>query len=76
MDSLGNVIGGLPPVRIQLYKVGERDGMLVFQTQTKTQGKPIIFVEDKGYHNWENDWTYVICAKSSNFRAITPISQF
>ncbi len=76
LDSLGNTISGLPPVRIQLYKVGERDGMLVFQTKTKTQGKPIVFVKDNSYHNWENNWAYVVCAKSSNFKAITPSSQF
>jgi hypothetical protein len=76
LDGSGNEISGLPPVRVNLYKVGEENGMLVFLTKTTTQGKPIVFVRDPLYHNWTNTWAYVICAKSSNFRAETPNDQF
>jgi hypothetical protein len=76
LDEFGNEISGLPPVRINLYKVGEENGMLVFLSKTTTQGKPIVFVSEPLYHNWSNRWAYVICAHSANFRAITPNDQF
>lgn len=76
LDENGNQISWLEPVTIQLYKTGERDGSIIFQTQTQTQGKPIIFVEDASYHNWYNNWAYVVCARSSNFKSVTPSSQF
>jgi hypothetical protein len=76
LDNNGNEIYSLSPVRIELFKVGERNGMLVFQTQTSSQGKPMVFVNDETYHNWNNNWAYVVCAKSSNFKAVTPGSQF
>jgi predicted outer membrane repeat protein len=67
----------LSPVSITLYKVGETGDKLIFQSRTPAKvGKPIVFVMDKSYHNWNNYWAYVVSTTSGMFKAITPASQF
>ncbi len=67
----------LEPVKITLYYVGEAENKLIFQTETASdQGKPMIFVNEPTYHNWNNNWSYVIATDNGYFKAITPHEQF
>ncbi len=77
LNDDGSIRADLPPVRIDLYKVGETNDKLIFQTQTADKrGKPIVFVMEKTYHNWNNNWAYVVSSTNGYFLAITPSSQF
>lgn len=61
-DASGTIRKDIKPVTFIAYRVGDENGKYVFQTMTKTKGKPIVFSkrpEDSG--NFEK--VIVICMK-------------
>ncbi|MDG5816233.1 choice-of-anchor Q domain-containing protein [Chitinispirillales bacterium ANBcel5] len=67
----------LEPIKIPIYHVGEDAGVLIYQTLTSDgQGKPILFVNDTTFHNWENRWAHIISTTNGLLKVEVPHSQF
>ncbi len=48
-------------IEMKLYKVGEENGLLIFQSMTpEYKGKRILFTAEQGWHGCSNDWAYVL----------------
>ena len=66
LDKNGNRYTNIPSVRVEFFRNGEEDGSYVFQTQTLTKGKPILFsfresdVKERSY-----DDAVVLCIKDA-----------
>lgn len=66
LDKNENRYTNIPSVRVEFFRNGEEDGSYVFQTQTLTQGKPILFsfresdVKEQSY-----DDAVVLCIKDA-----------
>jgi hypothetical protein len=77
VDSTGNPLA--PVIEFTLKKIGEEDGLLVFQTIAPdySWGKRIIFVDDLYWHGFRNPWAYVVYARPDfNLSYSVPIRQF
>jgi hypothetical protein len=64
-NSLENgkvLVGG---IKMQMYKVGEENGLLIFQSFSMDylRGKPLIFVDTPQWHGWKNNWAYIVQIK-------------
>lgn len=58
---------GFKPVEFELYRNGEEDGKYVFQTETQTQGKPVLFSQDPSdIGNYED--AIILCIKKGSDR--------
>ncbi|MBD3321165.1 MAG: hypothetical protein GF350_08740 [Chitinivibrionales bacterium] len=76
-DANNNPLPGAKWVRIGLYKVGEEGGKLVFQSMTASEGKPVLFVANTRFQNWNNPYAHVIyMLEGSKILSRTPYSQF
>ena len=65
-------------IEMRLYKTGEENGLLVFQSLTPDyRGKKIIFTAEHGWHGCNNNWAYILYMSDNpeiHFRV--PHSQF
>lgn len=58
---------GFKPVEFELFRNGEEDGKYVFQTETQTQGKPVLFSQDPSdIGNYED--AIILCIKKGSDR--------
>lgn len=58
---------GFKPVEFELYRNGDEDGKYVFQTETQTQGKPVLFSQDPSdIGNYED--AIILCIKKGSDR--------
>ena len=66
LDKDGNRYGNVPSVKVEFFRNGEENGNYVFQTQTLTRGKPVIFSfrESDVKENAYDDAT-VLCIKDA-----------
>ena len=75
-DSNGNPLTA-DDVCIWFTRVGQDENNSYYQSQTSTFGKPILFVNEPSYHNWQNDWAYVLHVdQSASFSYRLPHNQF
>lgn len=76
-DAAGNPAAG--SIEIQLKRVGEIDGLLIFQSKTTdySWGKDIIFTGAPIWHGFNNPWAYVVYVPNNPSLNLTvPYSQF
>ncbi|NLD93282.1 MAG: hypothetical protein GX639_11515, partial [Fibrobacter sp.] len=75
-DSIGNNLAGEQEIR--LFKIGEENGLLVFQSMTPAySGKKVIFTGDPLLHGYNNPWAYVVYTnENSRITYRVPRSQF
>lgn len=58
---------GFKPVEFELYRNGEENGKYVFQTETNTQGKPVLFSQDPSNIGNYDD-AIILCIKKGSDR--------
>jgi hypothetical protein len=66
-------------LRINLKKVGEEGGLLIYQTFTSdyTWGKKVLFIRQEEWHNFENPWAYLIYTGTNpSIHFYVPYDQF